>query len=231
MRIELGTKVECADGACGEVGDVVIDPLRRVVTHLVVEPHHRHELARLVPVDDLDAPVDGDDGDGSVRLRHPSASLRAYPEVNESVFVRLGEWPPLVDEREIGVSTVLTVPFSDVVDVGIIPFATFEPSGMLVAFDRIPVDQVEIRRGSEVEAKDGRMVGKVGGFVVGPAGAISHLVLERGRLWGRREVSIPVDAIARLHSDRIELELDLDPIALDALPSSPLARHGRRRPA
>lgn len=47
---ELGAMVRCADGPCGELGRLVIDPLTRSLTHLVVEPHHHHALGRLVPV-------------------------------------------------------------------------------------------------------------------------------------------------------------------------------------
>jgi sporulation protein YlmC with PRC-barrel domain len=51
MRLQLGSVVHCPDGVYGELADVVIDPLKRQVTHLVVAPHHRHDLARLVPVE------------------------------------------------------------------------------------------------------------------------------------------------------------------------------------
>jgi hypothetical protein len=40
----------CTDGACGKVIRVVVDPVARAVTHLVVEPAHRHGLGRLVPL-------------------------------------------------------------------------------------------------------------------------------------------------------------------------------------
>ena len=41
MRLDLGSAVHSADGVYGELADVVIDPLTRRVTHLVVEPHKR----------------------------------------------------------------------------------------------------------------------------------------------------------------------------------------------
>ena len=37
----IGSEVSCSDGACGEVSRVIVDPVARVVTHLVVEPTHR----------------------------------------------------------------------------------------------------------------------------------------------------------------------------------------------
>ena len=49
MRLELGTGVYCNDQSVGELVDVVIDPISRRVTHLVVEPdgeHHRTNAHR-----------------------------------------------------------------------------------------------------------------------------------------------------------------------------------------
>jgi len=42
---------QATDGPCGEVADVVLDPVNWHVTHLVVQPHHQHDRARLVPID------------------------------------------------------------------------------------------------------------------------------------------------------------------------------------
>ena len=43
----IGAGVSCSDGACGKVTRVVVDPLTRTVTHLVVEPKHRLDAGRL----------------------------------------------------------------------------------------------------------------------------------------------------------------------------------------
>ena len=37
----IGADASCSDGACGTVTRVVVDPVARAVTHLVVEPKHR----------------------------------------------------------------------------------------------------------------------------------------------------------------------------------------------
>jgi sporulation protein YlmC with PRC-barrel domain len=39
VRLELGSPVNCTDGPFGELAEIVIDPTKRRVTHLVVEPH------------------------------------------------------------------------------------------------------------------------------------------------------------------------------------------------
>jgi hypothetical protein len=42
-------------------------------------------------------------------------------------------------------------------------------------------------------------------------------VLERGHLWGRREVTIPIDAVETVETDKVTLRLSKDEVG--ALPS------------
>jgi hypothetical protein len=48
----------------------------------------------------------------------------------------------------------------------------------------------------------------VKGVAVGEDGVITMLALQRGHLWWRREVSVPVDAIASLENDVVTLAVD-----------------------
>ena len=50
MRLELGRPVNCTDGPFGKLADVVIDPTKRRVMYLVVEPHDDHGKARHVAI-------------------------------------------------------------------------------------------------------------------------------------------------------------------------------------
>jgi hypothetical protein len=50
-QFTIGVKARCSDGECGEVRRIVVDPATDTVTHLVIEPEHQQEHARLVPVD------------------------------------------------------------------------------------------------------------------------------------------------------------------------------------
>jgi len=43
----IGSDVSCSDGSCGELKPVVVDPVAKALTHLVVEPKHGGE-GRLV---------------------------------------------------------------------------------------------------------------------------------------------------------------------------------------
>ena len=50
MRLEIGNRVRCTDGAYGELADIVIDPLEKRVTHLVIQPEQDDGQRRLVPI-------------------------------------------------------------------------------------------------------------------------------------------------------------------------------------
>jgi hypothetical protein len=62
-QLTIGVDAICADGFCGEVTRVVVDPAARTVTHLVVAPKYRRGLGKLVPLELVDARAD------EVRLR------------------------------------------------------------------------------------------------------------------------------------------------------------------
>src|SRR5665213_1840706 len=59
----IGSEVACSDGICGELTRVVVDPVARALTHLVVEPRNRQGTGRLVPIELVDAAAEG------IRLR------------------------------------------------------------------------------------------------------------------------------------------------------------------
>ena len=69
----IGAAAACSDGPCGAVSRVVVDPVARELTHLVIEPEHRSGLGRLVPLDMVEA------GDGDVRLAVHPRRVREAP--------------------------------------------------------------------------------------------------------------------------------------------------------
>src|ERR1700722_8107664 len=50
-QFTIGAEARCSDGDCGPVIRIVVNPVVREVTDLVVEPKHRAGLGRLVPLD------------------------------------------------------------------------------------------------------------------------------------------------------------------------------------
>ena len=198
MRLDLGSSVHCSDAAFGELADVIVDPISRRVTHLVVEPHGNHERGRLVPIDRVSPAGDGLALDCSV------AEVQALEPVRESTYVRAGELVVTDPDWDVGAQDVLALPiYQELNGMG----AAIDPDPhVMVSYDRIPKHEVEIRRSSAVISTDGHQLGHVEGFLIG-SGEMADVVLEHGHLWGRREVVIPAAAVERVQNDSITLSL------------------------
>ena len=221
MRLELGRPVNCTDGPLGELADIVIDPTKRRVTHLVVAPHDDHSKAKLVPVEL--ASTEGESP--AIDLRCSLEEAGRLDPVEEYAYLRLGDSPELEPGWEIGVESVLAQPYyGSAAGVGYETIGAEYDPHVSMTYDRIPKGEVEIRRASEVTSADGHGLGKVDGFVVDADDAITHFVLERGHLWGKREVTIPIGAVASVNTDAVTLTLTKDEVG--ELPSVPVHRHG-----
>jgi sporulation protein YlmC with PRC-barrel domain len=208
VRLQLGSPAVCSDGRFGELVDVVIDPSTRRVTHLVVEPHHRHWLARLVAIELVRPASD----ELTLSLACTVAQARQLEQVQRSAFLPIGSEVAVDDpDWDVGVEGVLALPYygSDV---------WTHDAVMSVTYDRVPKGEVEIRRASSVTSADDHLVGHVDGFVVDDGQHITHVVLERGHLWGKREVTIPINDVSDVEPDAITLELSKEQVgALEPL--------------
>jgi sporulation protein YlmC with PRC-barrel domain len=218
MRIELGSPVHCTDGPFGEIADVVVDPTKRRLTHLVVEPHHDHGESRLVPIE-LASPQEGPPP--AVSLRCTLEEARRLEPVEEFAYLRLGEAPQEDPGWDIGIENVLALPYYGY-GYGYETQPLDPDPHVSVTYDRIPKGEVEIRRASEVTSADAHHLGRVDGFLVDDNDSITHVVLERGHLWGKREVTIPIGAVARVHTDAVMITLTKDEVG--ELPSVPVHR-------
>jgi sporulation protein YlmC with PRC-barrel domain len=205
MRLDLGCPVRCTDGDYGKLADVVIDPSTRRVTHLVVESEHSDEAARLVPVERARSDEAGIVLDATVK------EVAALDPVHEAAYLRLGEFPVEDPNWDVGVAEMLALPYYTGLDaVGSQPIALDDR--VMWRYDRIPKGKIEIRRATPVMSADGHHLGHVDGFVVDGDDHIGELVLERGHLWGKREVVIPIGAVDRVESDSIVLILTKDAV-------------------
>ncbi len=219
MRLEIGIRVRCTDGVYGELRDIVIDPLEKRVTHLVVEPERGEGEARLVPIQ---LAKSGDDEQRAIELACTLDEAQAFESVHERAYLRLGERPAEDPDWDVGVEDVLAMPYYAGPDVG--PYPGELDSHVSMYFDRVPKGEVEVRRASAVISSDGHSLGEVDGFVVDADEHITHFVLERGHLWGRKEVTIPIGAVARVESDAVHVALSKDEVG--SLPAVRVGRHG-----
>ena len=219
MRLEIGNRVRCTDGWYGELADVVIDPLEKRVTHLVVRPE-RAEDRQLVPVRLVKT---SDDQQREIELGCTLDETQKFDSVHEAAYLRLGETPAHDDPNwDIGVMDVLASPYYS--SLGVDPYPMQPDSHVTMFYDRVPKGEVELRRASAVISADGHSLGEVDGFVVDADEYITHFVLERGHLWGRKEVTIPIGAVARVESDAVHVALSKDEVG--DLPAVRVGRHG-----
>jgi hypothetical protein len=93
-----------------------------------------------------------------------------------------------------------------------------------VTVDTLPLNEVSVQRDEYVYASDGR-IGKVDGLVVdNRTQHVTHVLLQEGHLFGRKEVAIPISTVLGVGEDGIRVSLSKHEI--DALPAADF----RRRP-
>jgi hypothetical protein len=96
------------------------------------------------------------------------------------------------------------------------------PARTPVRHERVPLGEVEIRRGEHVHAVDGP-IGKVRGLVVDPCDQhVTHVLLHEGHLWSAKDVAIPIGAVGRIDAEGVHVSLAKHAIA--DLPEIDLAR-------
>ena len=180
VTLVLGSEAVCSDGYRGEVRAVVLDPAAGTVTHLVVEPEGRSGLARLVPLDLLDA------APGGVRLRCTEAEFRDLEPAEETLAeFTLGYQAPvqLLPPGWRGAGGLAT-------EGGTIPRIPEKET-----IDVIPLGEVEERRG-HVHAADGD-IGQLRALRIDPASRrVTHVLVREGHLLARKDVAVPFSSVA-----------------------------------
>jgi sporulation protein YlmC with PRC-barrel domain len=217
MRLELGTPVRCTDAELGELADVVIDPLSKQITHVVVRSTHgKVAPSRLVPIHLVDRSAERD-----ICLTCTAEEASKLDPVQDFAYVRLDELPVDDPKWDVGIERALALPYYQTDDPA---FAYPYDDHVGVTYDRVPKGEVEIRRSSVVSSSDEDAVGHVDGFLVDDSDCITHIVLARGHLWKKREVTIPLSAIDKVETDLVTLKLTKQ--ELGELPAVKVRRFG-----
>ena len=195
MQIDFGSRLRCEGADAGTVADIVVDPAGRRLTHLVVDVHD--DVARLVPAGLL-APAP----DGGIVLGCSLAELRAMEAVGEVAYLPVDEFPESDETSDVGIEDVMSVPSYQSIEFG--DYADEFATGVNVRYDRIPKGEVELRGASDVVSPDGSRRGSLHGIVVdGPS--LTHVVVRRGHLWWKRDVSVPIDGVESFATDCVTL--------------------------
>lgn len=201
MDIPLDVKVFCTDGEAGRSTAIVMNPVTNEVTHVVVDGKGALLGEYLVPLDAVEK-----SSPHQLDLRWALADLAKADRFDKAIF--LGDesgaamlWPyGVADEAYFGAGAL--------------------PAYMEV--EQVPHAELAVHRGAHVHATNGG-VGQVDEFVVdSKTSHITHLVLRKGHLWGKRDITVPISAIDHVADDVVYLKLDKE--AIEQLPVVPVRR-------
>jgi hypothetical protein len=204
--IDLATNadVDCADGTAGRSTYVIGNPVTRRLTHLVVRSYRPPFREHLVPVDRV---VETTTGRIKLKCTRDDLSRMEPFEYEEYVPTELPGymcWP----------------------DVPPVPGYTTEAVTTFVPVKRqnLPQGGLALCRGARVEATDG-FVGRVQELLVNSNNMqVAYLVLLERHVLKKKEITVPVSQVERVHDNTVYLKLDRQ--SVQQLPAPPM----RRRP-
>ena len=207
----IGADASCSDGPCGKLTRLIVDPEAQAVTHLVIDAKHHGGLGRLVPVDLVDVTA------GEIKIRCTMAEFGKLDQAEEADLLPEDSGSDqlyIPDPRRLGGSEHYpSLSMSHL---------RFNDAARFATYDAVPLGEVDVRRGEPVYAADGE-IGKIQGLVIDPGSHhVTHVLLEEGHLWGRKDVAIPISSVTRV-GDIIRLTIDkqqvqdLPPVDIDHL--------------
>ena len=206
MDIPLNVDVLCTDGPGGRSSTIILNPISMEITHVVVKDNQEEYL---VPLDLITESTPT-----HIQLRCLVDEMVALERFVRMQFLGSEEIDLEGDLRRTATESDATYwPYNSVEDSYVEMYSQVE---------QIPHHELAIHRGSHVEAANGH-IGQVDEFIVNPSNNhITHLILRRGHLWGKKDITISVKDIDRIEEDIVYLKLDKDEVK--ALPTVAVRR-------
>jgi len=171
---------------------MIVDPATDTVTHLVIGPRRGRHPGRLVPLDLVDT------ASGEIRLRCTLAEFGKLEHAEQKQRVEGGDQGPAMPVVRPGPVGALSMQAP-----GGSPLS--RPARFVVQ-EVVPAGEAQVRPGEHVHALDGE-IGQVQGLLADPDDhRVTHVLLQEGHLWGRRQVAIPVSAVTGIQ-DGIRLNI------------------------
>ena len=193
MVVPLTAAVMCRDGFASHLRYLIVNPLLRQVTHLVIEEREYPYDTHLTPFGFVQESTRQ-----LIRLRCSQGEL----EAQESFL-------PTEPQTEILPYLVYTT--------GEYPFWLYVPGlglpSMPPEYLRLPQGGQAVQPGAPVRATNGN-ADRLTGFIVAPrTGAIKQLILRVGLFWRQRELTLPISALDRFQAYGLCLKLDKQTVA------------------
>jgi uncharacterized membrane protein/sporulation protein YlmC with PRC-barrel domain len=199
LEIPMNADVLCVDGKAGKITQVIVDPRRRAVTHIVV----KHGLSgdRLVPIEQIDK-----SGPNLVQLKCSVAELTEMEPFSTTHYA----------DDTFDSYVAYTAYYDGMGDPYVFPTT---PMPITQVDEAIPPGERALMPGAKVEATDGT-VGTVGELIVdSESGEITHFRLQTSGFWGKKDVVLPISAVQSAEENVVHIKLDKK--ALKSLPALP----------
>ena len=199
-EIPLKAKVLCSDSPCGRSTNVILNRDTRQVTHVAIEDKKLPDNpTRLVPIDKV------------ASATHEQITLNCSRD--EVIHME----PFIVSQVVQGSAYPSGGQYTS-------EYVVADSGHDVVHMEQVPDGEMALAPGMKVSAS-GHTVGKLDELVLDPqSGAITHLQMREGHLWGKKDVAIPVADVKFSDGETIYLTIDKD--AVQALPAVPVNRKG-----
>lgn len=179
MKIPLKAKVVCQDGEFGSVRELLIDPVKERVTHLVIENKHNH-LQLVVPTDTVDYSTDA-----VVTIEKPAKEIDDFPPflIHEYINVPASD----AEFAYWGADPTMTHSYT------MFPYVMREGRPVVeVTREDIPQGELSLRKGMCVKDQEGKRLGHIDELIIdAESDFISHIVMRSGHMFGKKEVAVP----------------------------------------
>jgi len=206
MDIPINARVYCQDKLYGHAQAVVLNPVKDIVTHVVVKEHKSPHTERLVPIDLIDASFTD-----NIHLKSNESMLQSLPPFFEVQYIQTTV-PHYFEISDMAYDMAYMEPIV-VPEKKIIQEKTYH----------IPKDELAVSRGAKVYSADREAIGQIDEFLVDESGHhVTHLILQEGHALGKKDVFIPVSEIDSI--DETDLHLKLDKREVEKLPTIPVRR-------
>ena len=203
-EIPLDAMVVCVDGECGKSSHIIIERNSQKVTHFVVKTSNILESQkRLVSTDYVVRTTSA-----SVALNCTKKELAAMPPFTEMRFLNpiTHEYEALKNFSDEAIASRSSYLMWS--DPSVLADTSTDIFSIPIEEELIPPGEIAVHRGASVEATDGH-IGKVEEFLVDPKDRhITHLILQKGHLWHKKELTLPMSAIAKMDEEYIYLNID-----------------------
>ena len=208
IDIPVNAQVRCSDGLAGHCSHVIVNPITRQITHLVVKSYRPPVSEYMVHLDQVEhtsprliiLKCSGDDLEKMERF-----VLEEYLNTKVPDYER---W------RDGYLAWPMVLPAAG--------YYQYVNAFVAVEYENTPSGELSVHRGARVEATDGPL-GQVDELLINSNNMhVTHLILRERHVLKHREVAIPVSQID--HADEDTVYLKLDKKSVEELPTIPVQR-------